>query len=168
MSTFPSLKPSSRTFTPGGRPHSVINTLNGNNVRVRQSSVFVEQRLRLTFIALTETQMLSIRSHYMGRQGSFLSFAIPNDLLSGFTTPSDFTPPSYRWIYAATPEVEDIACERYTVTVELLTVPPEGASVAGAELSVAISMAAGAAAGGADGAALTVTTSLEAGAATGS
>ena len=168
MATFPALKPSSRTFTPGERPHSVIGTLNGNNIRVRQSNVLVNQRLRLTFIALTEAQMLSIRTHYTGQQGRFLSFPIPNDLLSGVATPASFTPTGYSWVYAATPRVEDVGCNRYTVSVELMTVPPEGANVNGAELTVTASLEAGAAGGGADGAELTVTASLEAGAATGS
>jgi hypothetical protein len=109
---FPSLTPSSRTFTPGRHPHSEIPTLNGLQTRVRTSNVILEQRLRLTFIGLTEAQMLSI---------------------------------------------------------ELVTVPPEGANVNGAEFAVAISIAAGAGTGTASttGFDLTVTASLVEGAATG-
>ena len=186
MATFPALKPSSRTFTPGERPHSVIGTLNGNNIRVRQSNVLVDQRLRLTFIALTEAQMLSIRTHYTGQQGRFLSFPIPNDLLSGLTTPASFTPTGYSWVYAATPQVEDVGCNRYTVSVELMTVPPEGANVNGAALLAALTFVGGTgyttgfastiatsittdgAGGGASGFDLTTGVSLEEGAATGS
>lgn len=165
MATFPALKPSSRTFTPGVRPHSVIGTLNGNNIRVRQSNVLVNQRLRLTFVALTEAEMLSIRTHYTGQQGRFLSFGIPNDLLSGVTTPASFTPTGYSWVYAATPQVEDVGCSRYTVAVELITVPPEGANVNGAELTVTTTFAAGIGSAFVNNAGfdLTVTTSFEAG-----
>lgn len=165
MATFPTLKPSSRTFTPGERPHSVINTLNGNSVRVRQSNVLVDQRLRMTFIALTEAEMLSIRSHYATQQGSFLSFSIPNDLLSGVTTPASFTPTGYSWVYANRPQVEDVGCSRHTVTVELVTIPPEGANINGAEFTVTASITGGAAAGGAAGATLTTTASVVGGAA---
>ena len=144
MATFPTLTPSSRTFTPGRHPHSEIPTLNGLQVRVMTSNVIIEQQLRLTFIGLTEAEMLSIRSHYVGQQGRFLSFFIPSSLLSGMTTPSYFTPTGYSWIYGSAPQVEDIpGTQRYTVSVELITIPPEGANVNGAEFTVSIALAAG-------------------------
>jgi hypothetical protein len=168
MTTFPTLTPSSRTFTPGRHPHSEISTLSGLQVRVMTSNVILEQQLRLTFIGLTEAQMLSIRSHYIGQQGRFLSFGIPSSLFSGMTTPSYFTPTGYSWIYGSAPQVEDIpGTQRYTVSVELVTVPPEGANINGAEFTVSIELAAGAVSvpGDATGAALTVTASIEGGAA---
>ena len=168
MATFPSLKPSTRTFTPGRHPHSEIPTLSGLQIRVRTSNVLLEQRLRLSFAALTETEMLSIRSHYITQQGRFLSFFIPNDLLSGTTSPASFTPTGYSWTYAAPPQITDVGCQRYDVSVELTTVPPEGANVNGAEFTVGVSLAAGAATGTASttGFSLTVTASLEEGEAT--
>ncbi len=143
MATFPTLTPSSRSFTPGRHPHSEIRTLDGLQARVRTSNVLLEQRLRLIFVALTESQMLSVRSHYNGQQGRFLSFEIPTSLLSGMASPASFTPTGYSWIYATTPQIEDIGLQRYTVSVELMTVPPEGANVNGAEYSVTITLASG-------------------------
>ncbi len=143
MATFPSLKPATRTFTPGRHPHSEIPTLSGFQTRVRSSNLLFEQRLRLTFTALTEAQMLSIRSHYTTQQGRFIPFSIPNDLLSGTASPSSFTPTGYSWIYGNTPQVEDIGLQRYTVTVELIAVPFEGANINGAELTVIISIVGG-------------------------
>ena len=142
MATFPTLTPSTRTFTPGRNPHSEIPTLSGLQTRVRTSNVVLEQRLRLSFAALTEAEMLSIRTHYIGQQGRFLSFAIPSSLLSGMTTPANFTPTGYSWIYGSAPQVEDIpGTQRYNVSVELMTIPPEGANVNGAEFAVGISLA---------------------------
>ena len=183
MATFPTLTPSSRTFTPGRHPHSEIPTLDGLQIRVRTSNVILEQQLRLTFLGLTEAEMLSIRSHYIGQQGRFLSFAIPSSLLSGMTTPAYFTPTGYSWIYAGAPQVEDIpGTQRYTVSIELITVPPEGANINGAEFiigatlstvpamseTVAITFAAGATSIESLGLDLTVTASLVEGTATGS
>lgn len=180
MATFPALKPSSRTFTSGRHPHSEIPALSGLQRRVRTSNVILDQGLQLTFVGLTETQMLSIRSHYIGQQGRFLSFDIPNDLLSGMAAPASFTPTGYSWIYASTPKVEDIpGTQNYTVSVELSTVPPEGANVNGAEFTVgtyiitemvaAVSsvFAAGAASVVPAGLDLTVTATFTAGAAAG-
>jgi hypothetical protein len=183
MTTFPTLTPSSRTFTPGRHPHSEIPTLDGLQVRVRTSNVILEQQLRLSFLGLTEAQMLSIRSHYIGQQGRFLSFAIPSSLLSGMTTPSYFTPTGHSWIYGSAPQVEDIPCsQRYNVSVELVTVPPEGANVNGAEFTISVTLAtvtplaqtititfvAGAPSVELPGLALAITASLAAGAASGS
>lgn len=139
MATFPSLKPSTRTFTPGRHPHSEIPTLSGLQTRVRTSNVILEQALRLSFSALTENEMLSIRSHYIGQQGRFLSFAIPSDLLSGMSSPASFTPTGYSWTYVAPPQITDVGIQRYDVNVELATVPPEGANINGAEFTVGIS-----------------------------
>lgn len=169
MASFPTLTPSSRSFTPGRHPHSEIGTLNGLQTRVRTSNVILEQRLRLTFVALTETQMLSVRTHYNTQQGQFIPFDLPSSLLSGMSAPANFTPTGYSWIYAASPEVEDIGLQRYTVNVELLTVPYEGANINGAEFNVAISMTTGLGTGlplvaGTD---LTVSTSIQGGLATG-
>ena len=170
MATFPTLTPSSRTFTPGRHPHSEIPTMSGLQTRVRSSNVILEQRLRLTFIGLTESEMLSIRSHYIGQQGRFLSFAIPSSLLSGMTTPSYFTPIGYSWIYGSAPQVEDIPCaQRYNVTVDLVTEPPEGVNVNGSEFRVTIAIQGGAVADNSSaGFELTVTASLDAGIASGS
>lgn len=143
MATFPTLTPSSRSFSPGRHPHSEIRTLNGLQTRVRTSNVILEQRLRLTFVALTETQMLSVRSHYNGQQGRFLSFDIPTSLLSGMASPASFTPTGYSWIYADSPQIEDIGLQRYTVSVELVTVPPEGATVNGSDFTVYSTLTAG-------------------------
>jgi hypothetical protein len=166
MATFPTLTPSSRTFTPGRHPHSEIPTLDGLQIRARTSNVILEQQLRLTFTALTEAQMLSIRSHYIGQQGRFLSFVIPDSLLSGMTTPANFTPTGYSWIYSSSPLVEDIpGTQRYNVSIELVTVPPEGANINGAEFTVSVELAAGTAAATANisGAELTVIASIQGG-----
>jgi len=167
MATFPALTPSSRTFTPGRHPHSEIPTLSGLQTRVRTSNVILKQSLRLSFAGLTETEMLSIRTHYIGQQGRFLSFTIPGDLLSGMSTPASFTPTGYSWTYVAPPQISDVACGRYDVTVELATVPPEGANVNGAEFDISITIASGGAGGEGSGLALTVAATFEEGAATG-
>ncbi len=165
MATFPALKPSTRTFTPGRHPHSEISTLSGLQTRVRTSNAILEQRLRLTFTALTEAEMLSIRNHYTQQQGQFLSFNIPADLLSGTTTPSAFTPTGYSWLYANRPQIADIGLQRYDVSIELVTTPFDGANLNGAEFTVSVGLMTGAAASivNVAGANLTVTTSIQGG-----
>jgi hypothetical protein len=141
MATFPTLTPSSRTFTPGRHPHSEIPTLNGLQIRVRTSNVILEQRLRLTFLGLTEARCsASAATTSANRGASFLCHT--TSLLSGMITPANFTPTGYSWIYGSAPQVEDIPCaQRYNVSVELVTVPPEGANINGAEFTVVITFA---------------------------
>ena len=121
MATFPSLAPSSRTFTPGDRPSATINLLGGGEERTRNSNCIVGQALKLSFQGITEAQALSILNHYTEQQGSYQSFAIPAVLLSGLTSPAAITPTNYAWIYAAPPEIVDRPLYR-EVTVDLVMV----------------------------------------------
>ena len=81
----------------------------------------MDQSLKLSFRGLTEAQALSIVTHYTGQQGSYQSFAIPDVLLSGLTSPAAITPTNYAWIYAAPPAIVDQPLYR-EVTVDLVMV----------------------------------------------
>jgi hypothetical protein len=146
MATFPSLVPSGRTFTPGEYPHSVFTTLNGWQNRVRHSNVMLDSQVRLSFIALTEAQMLSILSHYQGQYGGFSSFDLPSNIWSGATTVSDYNLSGYLWRYADPPQVVDTNYGRHDVEITLQTVPPDGAMLDGGALRIDVTFAAGSAA----------------------
>ena len=167
MATFPSsIIPSTRTYSPGAYPHTVHGVYDGSEARVRHSNTALGVRLRLFFPALTTAELLTVIGHYAGQSGRFLPFAIPDDLLSGVTTPADFTPAGHQWRYAARPTVEDISIvggtNRHNLTIELETVPPENTIAQGARLRVRSSLQAGSAQ---LGLALSVFTTLDAGAA---
>lgn len=165
MANFPVLTPNSRTFTPGTRPHSNLRSFSGLTTRVRQSNIFVNQRLRLAFVALSEAEMLSIRSHYIGQQGPFLSFSLPTEILAGTDSPSAFVGTGYTWAYADPPTVSDLGRHIYAVSVELVSVAPVGTNVSGAEWAVTISVETGGATGSAETApgSWTVNTGFEGG-----
>lgn len=131
MATFPSLKPSGRTFTPGEYPHTPFDAYNGFQNRVRHSNVMLTSSVKLSFIALTESQMLSILAHYQGQFGTYESFDLPADAWSGVTSASDYQLAGYLWRYIEPPVVDDIHCEQYNVELTLETVPPDGAEVDG-------------------------------------
>jgi hypothetical protein len=150
MAAFPSsIIPSTRTYSPGAFPHTAHGAYDGSQVRVRHSNTVLGVRLRLFFPAITTAELLSVISHYSGQSGRFLAFAIPEDLLSGVTTPADFTPAGHQWRYAARPTVEDISIvggtNRHNLTIELETVPPENTIAQGARLRVRASLRAGSA-----------------------
>lgn len=143
MTIFPSLTPATRAFTPGEYPHTPFTTYNGLQNRVRHSNVMLSSSMRLSFIALTEADMLSILSHYQGQFGSFESFTLPSSVWSGVSTISDYQLTDYRWRYTTPPTVDDIYCGRYNVELSLETVPPEGAFVGGTEFAVIVSVETG-------------------------
>jgi hypothetical protein len=147
MTTFPALIPSSRTFTPGEYPATAFSGFSGAQNRVRHSNVFLSAQLRLTFLGLTQAQMLDIWNHYNGRRGEFRSFALPTEVVS-YGSITDYVPGNYIWRYAGPGSVEDLPCGGHNVSLTLETVPPVAASVVGADLFLRLRLSAGVAAGG--------------------
>jgi hypothetical protein len=166
MSTFPALIPSSRTFTPGEYPATAFNGFSGVQNRARHSNVFLSAQLRLTFLGLTQAQMLDIWNHYNSRRGEFRSFDLPAEVAS-YGSITDYVPGNYLWRYAGPGSVEDLPCGGHNVSLTLETVPPIAASVVGADLFLRLRLNAGVAAGGeyAPGINETITLSVTGGAA---
>jgi hypothetical protein len=84
--------------------------------------------LRLSYVGLTEQDMLDILLHYQDTQGIYLNFALPANTLSGLTA-ADYTLTGFSWRYAAPPTILDLPCDRYTVDVELESVESQAALV---------------------------------------
>jgi len=168
MTAFPALIPSTRTYNPGEYPITPHPLLSGSEIRVRHSNTVLGVRLRLTFAAVSSDDVVAVRNHYNGRQGGFLPFAIPDELLSGVAIPADFTPAGHQWVYASRPSVVDVPIagdtptNRHDLVVELVTVPPENTIVSGARITVRATLQAGSAQLGAF---LGIFASLQAGAA---
>lgn len=97
---------------------TAIATLNGKEERVRNSNGVTGQTLKLTFKGVTEAQVLQVVTHYAGQKGTYLSFAIPDALLAGLSSPSAMTLSGYSWKYASQPEIEDF-CEYRNLSVQL-------------------------------------------------
>lgn len=114
----------------------------GSQARVRNSNVMLGSELQLTFIRLTEANMLSIKSHYEGQSGSFLAFDIPSTLLAGVTA-ADYTLTGYLWRYSDPPEIASYCGGLHDVTLTLRSAPPEGVTANGFTLSVTMTLSAG-------------------------
>lgn len=119
MATFPSLTPSTRTYTPGTSANTPLRVLTGDESSVRHSSTSVGHRLRLGFNLLSRADHFSLISHY-ALHGRFEAFDLDSATLvsSGLTFPS-----GYQWIYVSPPETEEVCGEIYA-TVELELIPP--------------------------------------------
>lgn len=186
MATFPALIPSSRTFIPGEYPNTAYSAWSMVEGRVRHSNVMLSSSIRLQFLGLSESEMLSILNHYQGQLGGFTSFEIPSEVVSGFSV-EDLQLSGYSWHYIEPPTVSDLPCGGHNVEVSFGSVPPEGAATPGLTKQLMMTLSAGnaAASGGitasirfrvsggsptvtADGITATATVSLDAGAASGS
>lgn len=119
MSTFPALAPSEREYSPGRYPNTLYQAIGGDQNSVRHGNVMIESTLRLSYIAVTEGEMLSFLQHYASQRGSYGSFGLPAVVFSGSSRAEDYTLSGYAWSYAAPPEVEDLPCGNHMVSVTL-------------------------------------------------
>lgn len=149
---FPAFAPSSRTFTPGSYLQASYQSLDGRQTNVAHSNAMISSRLALQFSGLSEAEMFSILQHYHGQLGAWGSFQVPAETFSGFPgivvgTGAAGAFGSSRWRYAESPTVTEFPSDvddiRFSVTVQLETVPPIGAIVGGAILRLPVSLAAG-------------------------
>lgn len=118
---FPSLIPSSRTFTPGDVPQTLQVALSGAKTAFRQGNRRSNQTLSLSFTNLTETQINLIRTHYTSVKGTFDIFFLSAEVWNGYTTPPIGLLSPYAWRYAGPPTITDGIVGRWSADVELVT-----------------------------------------------
>lgn len=122
MSTFPSVKPSSRAWTPGVRAQSVYESLDGIEIRFIHGSRTTKQRLALVFENVTDAVGKSITDHYADNGTTYGTFALPADVFAGMTSYAHTNSATNAWRYASPPQVSYITPGYQTVSVELLGV----------------------------------------------
>jgi len=140
--TYPAFTPSSRTWTPGEYANTAWLGYSGSESRVRNINAMQESALRLEYIGLSESDMLSFLTHYVNSSGSYGAFTLPSAAFSGVSSASDYTLSGYLWRYEDAPQVEDLPCGGHNVSIALVSVIPEGAFADGVELEIRISFSA--------------------------
>jgi hypothetical protein len=165
MTTFPSLIPSQRSWTPGDYPSTSFTALNLKEGRVLHSNLLADSKLQLVFTGLSEADMLAILLHYQQQLGSFSAFDLPSQVFSGVSNAADYTRPGYQWRYAEIPAVEDLPCGSHVVTVALESSFTFASNeIQSTDLIVSFSLAAGSAIGNTvDGLNATISVSFSAG-----
>ena len=119
MSTFPSLSPATRTYTPGTNASTEFAVLDGYESSVRHSNASVGHILRMTFTRMTASETFALVSHY-ALHGTFAPF----DLSATTLTATNLAfPADYLWRYLSAPVI-DQTCEITDATVELQLLPP--------------------------------------------
>lgn len=122
MATLPSLAPRTRSLTLGDIPQQVYVGTSGGEVRFKQGSDYITQRLTLGYEYLTESEAQQLLDHYAGQEGSLIPFDVSAAVWGGYTTPP-VSSLAYQWRYTGPFEVGVAAPKRYNLTIELETVP---------------------------------------------
>ena len=113
MTTFPSLEPDTRRLNYGDYPQNIHEGLSGGDV---------EQILTITYQHLTETQAQTLLTHFNGQNGTIESFDLSSIIWSGYSTPP-VSSSNYKWRYAKPFVMNISAPQRYSTTIELISVP---------------------------------------------
>lgn len=125
MSIFPSLAPTTRLYVPGDLPSVFQTSLSGKLSGFRRGNRRIGQSLSMSFEYLTEAQMLLIKDHYIDRQGTFDTFYLSASIWGDHATPPVPLRSNFIWHYASEIIITDASFDRFTVNVELETIPIE-------------------------------------------
>ena len=121
MSQFPSLKPSSRSFTPGSLPIESFQSLSGKETRVILGDTMHGHTLSLEYQNIQEADVRLVTDHWYGQQGTALSFTLPRNLWAGWEDFSSAIAGNPTWRYAGQPEIEAVSPGIMNVSVELVS-----------------------------------------------
>lgn len=122
MSTFPSVKPSTRVWTPGARAQTIHQALDGVEIRFVHGTRTVGQQLSLSFENVTETVGKSITDHYAANGTTYGTFALPAEVFAGMNAYNYTNEATNAWRYAGPPQVTYQTPGYQSVTVDLLGV----------------------------------------------
>ena len=130
MADFPSInkvgetiRPSSRSITPGNYPVKIYRSMSGKTVRRSMGSLPTNFVLNLEFQNVPDATMRSIVEHYNQQYGSTIGFSVPTAIFSGMSVSAYglFRNPSgTQWFYAEPPQIETVANETSTISVSLV------------------------------------------------
>ena len=122
MSQFPALQPSSRSFVPGATPVSTYVSLAGKETRVITGADPVAHSLSLSFANVSESVARQIMTHWYGRQGTALSFLLPNAVWAGWADYVAGVGANQKWRYTAAPSVAAVSPGIMSLSLELIAV----------------------------------------------
>lgn len=121
---FPSLKPTSRDFSPGDWPIKRFNSQSGSEVRILYGSQRTNAKLSLGYDNIADSNAQAFLDDYAVQYGSLRTFTLPADVRSGWTGSSSSidAPPGTKWRYEGEPQVRSVRPGRSSVTVNLVAV----------------------------------------------
>lgn len=123
MATFPALTPTTRIYSPGNVPQSPQYSIAGQQTRFRLGNRRIAQTLALSFEYINETNMELLKTHYFDSEGTFEIFFLSANIWSGYVTPPIALLCDFAWHYVSAPSITDVTCDRFSVEINLETIP---------------------------------------------
>lgn len=121
--TFPSIKPSARTYKMGAYPIKVYRALSGATVKRSFGNRPTGYQLDLRFERVSDATVNLILDHYTTTGGGFNRFTVPDALFAGMTDSLRGriqAPTGVKWEYADAPRLESVFPGLSNVSVSLL------------------------------------------------
>ena len=122
MTTFPSIEPLKTTLGYGDYPQNIHEGLSGGDVRFKLANKRIDQTLKIDYEHLTETQAQTLITHFNDQNGTIVSFDLSSIIWSAWSTPP-VSSSNYQWRYSKPLDISLLAPRRYSVSVELISVP---------------------------------------------
>jgi len=123
MAVFPSIRPSSRSYSPGRFPTKTYRGLSGATVKRVFGNRAFGHTIELEFQNVTDDNVKTILDHYYGQGGSYSRFTLPTDVFSGMSDSLRGvvqSPVNILWEYAEAPKVESVFNGRSNVIISLI------------------------------------------------
>lgn len=122
VASFPALKPTARSWTPGAQPVTSFTSISGYEVRVALGPDPVGTSMELVFENAFEAEIKQVTDHFVLAKGIYEVFALPPETFAGMTTYGHVTPTGFSWRYSGPPSIQWLSPGLGTVTVSLVAV----------------------------------------------
>ena len=121
---FPTLKPTSRDFSPGDWPIKRFNSQSGAEVRILYGSQRTNAKLSLGYDNITDANAQLFLADYAAQYGTLRTFTLPSAAKTGWSgsASSIDAAPGTKWRYEGEPQVRAVRPGRSSVTVNLVAV----------------------------------------------
>jgi len=121
---FPSLRPTSRDFSPGDWPIKRFNAQSGAEVRILYGSQRTNAKISLGYDNISDANAQLFLDDYAAQIGTLRTFDLPDTVRTGWTgTASSIDAPTgAKWRYESEPAVRAVRPGRSSVTVNLVAV----------------------------------------------
>lgn len=122
--SYPSHKPTARSFDPGDYPIKKFRSQSGVEVRILYGDKRTGVRLQLSYDNIPDTDADDFVAHYDETKGSFLSFTLPSQFRSGWsgTAGAIDVPTDNEWRYESPPSIQQVRPGISSVKVSLIGV----------------------------------------------
>jgi hypothetical protein len=121
---FPTLKPTSRDFSPGDWPIKRYNAQSGAEIRILYGNQRVNAKINLTYENITDANAQLFVDDYAAQIGTLRTFALPSAIRAGWSGSNSTldAPAGTAWRYESEPTIRSVRPGLSSVTVNLVAV----------------------------------------------